>query len=108
MSALAMVWRSLFRRNWRAWLALALAGGLGGGLVIATASAADRTNRALAHYVAASSRESVLVVQGFAAGDDGIDFGSVARLPQVEVSSRVQQMVTLVRSRNGLPVFPGA
>src|SRR5262245_66632588 len=90
MSALALVWRSLFRHHWRAWLALALAGGLGGGLVIATASAAHRTDNALARYLRAIDRGNVFITQGFITGDDGLDFGKVERLPQVVEASRAQ------------------
>jgi hypothetical protein len=73
--------------------------------VIATASAADRTNDALARYVAASHREDVNLVQGFVTGDDSLNYRAVERLPQVATWSRVGQLAVLVRSRSGRPLF---
>jgi len=75
---MAVVWfrlRAVGRQRWRAWLALALLVGLGGGIVLGALAGARRTDSAYGRFL----KE----VNAFDVALAGVDLEAVRRLPQV-------------------------
>src|SRR5215471_7763107 len=92
MAAVRMRFAVELRSHWRAWLAVALLAGLAGGILVATAASARRTDSALARYQAAydfrnarvwgSNAESLVTFKTLpqvAAGSIGADIGFETR-----------------------------
>jgi hypothetical protein len=59
-----LVIRTLLRARWRSWLVLAVLAGLAGGMVIAVAAGARRTDAAYPSLIAWSAAPDALVAQG--------------------------------------------
>jgi hypothetical protein len=79
-----MRFRVELRSRWRDWLTLAVVTGLAGGVLIATAAGARRTDTALARYLVAYRFRDASVF-----ANDPFYLGKVKKLPQVEASSLV-------------------
>ena len=90
MAALWLMVRARLRTRWRSWLSLAVLAGLAGGLVIAVAAGARRTDAAYPALVAWSASPDALV----AAGDE--------RVPQVSESARLTVYSVLAPAVIGL------
>jgi putative ABC transport system permease protein len=90
MAAVWLIVRARLRTRWRSWLLLAVLAGLAGGLVIALAAGARRTDAAYPALVAWSASPDALV----AAGNE--------RLPQVSESARMTVYSVLVPAEIGL------
>jgi ABC-type lipoprotein release transport system permease subunit len=87
LAAVWLRWRSELRSRWRAWLAVAALVGLAGGVVIAAAAGARRTDSAYPRFLRAYKAADVLIA------DDGevpqpFDLRKVERLPQVAEAVR--------------------
>jgi len=88
MSAMGAVWlrlRAELRHQWRAWLALAVLLGVIGGIALAAAAGARRTDTAYPRFLRASHAAQLAVfpaISGF-----GGYFRAVARLPQVSAAA---------------------
>ena len=100
MAAVLIRLRAELRARWRAWLALAVLAGVAGGLVIATAAGARRTDSALARHRAATETMDVWVGKGDFWGLD-IDFARVERLPQVAQANRSLDLAFWARTDAG-------
>jgi len=85
MTAVWMFFRAELRRRWRTWLLLALVAGLVGGLVIAVAAGARRTDAAYPALVAWSRPADDLISLTSTEGPTfaSVQAAAVARLPQV-------------------------
>jgi ABC-type lipoprotein release transport system permease subunit len=94
------------RSRWRAWLALAVLAGVAGGLVLATAAGARRTDSALERHRDAIESVDVWVARGDFFGLD-VDFSRVERLPQVAQSSRSIDLAFWARTDKGRAVTNG-
>src|SRR5215469_15145345 len=90
MAAVWLMVRARLRTRWRSWLSLAVLAGLAGGLVIAVAAGARRTDAAYPALVAWSASPDALV----AAGDE--------RVPQVSESARLTVYSVLAPAVIGL------
>ena len=88
MRALRMQVRAELAARWRAWLVLALVAGLAGGVVIATAVCARRTDSALSRYRSFSRAPDVYVGTGLTFGLQALDLPDIRRLPQVRAVTR--------------------
>jgi putative ABC transport system permease protein len=64
VAAVWLVIRTLLRARWRSWLVLAVLAGLGGGMVIAVAAGARRTDAAYPSLIAWSAAPDALVAAG--------------------------------------------
>jgi len=64
VAAVWLVIRTLLRARWRSWLVLAVLAGLGGGMVIAVAAGARRTDAAYPSLIAWSAAPGALVAAG--------------------------------------------
>ncbi len=96
---MAVVWfrlRAVGRQRWRAWLALALLVGLGGGIVLGALAGARRTDSAYGRFL----KE----VNAFDVALAGEDLEAVRRLPQVAdvAGNDVLLMALLVGAPLGL------
>ena len=99
--------RAELRTRHRSWLVLALLIGLAGGVVLATAAGARRTESALARHVTAYELADVVTMRGFYIdGRETLDLERVARLPQVVAASRWGRLAAIFRSHSGKPVVP--
>src|SRR5215471_18252097 len=88
MSAMGAVWlclRAELRRQWRAWLALAVLLGVIGGIALTAAAGARRTDTAYPRFLR-QSRAADLMVEPARSGFHGY-FSAVARLPEVSSSA---------------------
>jgi ABC-type lipoprotein release transport system permease subunit len=103
MDAVWIRFRAEFRRRWRAWLALALVVGLVGGLVIAVAAAARRTDTVVTRTLAAARVPDASVSTGGFTGST-IDLADVERLPQVTGAVRTVSFWVWGETDQGLPV----
>lgn len=83
MTAAWMVVQAGLRARWRSWLALALVAGVMGGLVIAVAAGARRTDAAYPALVAWSRPPDDLIALDFGRDFADVPAATVARLPQV-------------------------
>src|SRR3954452_15708102 len=83
VAAIRIRFRAELRSRRRAWLTLALLAGIAGGLAVALAAAADRTQTALHRYYAVVHGADAYVDRGFGFGEESLDLGRIARLPQV-------------------------
>jgi hypothetical protein len=106
MGAIRIRFRAELRSRWRVWLVLALAAGLAGGLLVAMVAASQRTATAFSRFLVAVNAADVYVARGIVAGDESLDFGRIARLPQVADSQRRLLLAYIARSRSGRPLFP--
>jgi hypothetical protein len=106
VSAIRIRFRAELRSRWRDWLALALLAGLAGGVTVALAAAADRTQTALHRYYTAVHGADAYVDPGFAFGEEKLDLQRIARLPQVTESEPTAHLAVISRSRSGQPIIP--
>lgn len=106
MAAIRIRFRAELRARWRAWLILALAVGLGGGLLVALAAAAQRTTTAFDRFLVAVNAADAYVGRGIAVGQESLEFDRIARLPQVAASERRLLLAVIARSRSGRPIYP--
>ena len=100
--AVGSVWLTLraeFRSGWRSWLALALLLGVMGGVVLAAAAGARRTDTAFPRLLA-WSRASALQVVPYGNGVPGY-YRALGRLPQVAAMSTADLMDMAVRVGGG-------
>ncbi len=86
------------RSSWRSWLALAVLAGLSGGVVVAAAAGARRTDSALARHVVAYRFPDVSV------GNSEL-FDRVRALPQVAATSESLSLAYVARDARGRPVL---
>src|SRR5215470_13571386 len=87
MSAMGAVWlrlRAELRRQWRAWLALAVLLGVIGGIALTAAAGARRTDTAYPRFLRRSNAADLLVSPA-RSGFHGY-FRAIARLPEVASS----------------------
>ncbi|MDP9228415.1 MAG: hypothetical protein M3M99_05105, partial [Actinomycetota bacterium] len=103
MAAIRIRLRAELRSSWRVWLTLAVLAGLAGGLVIATAAGARRTDSALERGRVATETVDVWVGRGDFFSLD-LDFDRVERLPQVAQVSRSIDLAFWARTDSGRPV----
>ena len=90
--------RDELRSRPRSWLVLALLIGLAGGVVLATAAGARRTESALARHVTAYELADVVTMRGFYIdGRETLDLERVASLPQVVAASRWGRRAAMFR-----------
>ena len=95
------------RARWRAWLALAVFAGVTCGVVIALAAASARTASAYHRYLVASNHADAYVDPGFAfGGDESLDLGRIARLPEVEAAERTAMPFVIAKSASGRSIYP--
>jgi hypothetical protein len=106
MSAVRIRLRAELRARWRAWLILALAAGVAGGLLVAMAAASQRTASAFDRFLAEVNAADAYVGRGIAVGDESLEFDRIARLPQVAASERRFILAWIARSRSGRPLYP--
>jgi hypothetical protein len=97
MTAVWMFFRAELRGRWRSWLVLALLAGLFGGLVIAVAAGARRTDAAYPDLVAWSRSPDDMISL---TSTEGPTFASlpaarVARLPQVTAAAELTSFTVL-------------
>jgi ABC-type lipoprotein release transport system permease subunit len=105
MAALRIRLRAQVRSRWRAWLAIGVLAGLLGGIVIAGAAGAKRTQGSYRRYLASINGADVYVDPFVSEQGDSIPLNPVARLPQVAKSERAVQLAVQVRSRKNKPIF---
>ena len=96
--------RSELRTRLRSWVALAVLAGLVGGIAIAAAAAARRTETAVPRSVAESNFSDVKVQQS---GSPSLDYGEVRRLPQVAYAYRADNFFFNGRTDAGRPIDVG-
>jgi len=98
MSAVWLVVRAQLRSGWRSWLVVAIVAGLAGGLVIAVAAGARRTDAAYPDLVAWSGSPDELVGLGPDLGSAyaNVSVSEVSRFPQVTSVARVTSYTSLV------------
>jgi hypothetical protein len=106
VAALQIRLRAELRSRWRAWLALTLIAGLAGGLVVAFAAGAHRSQTALHRYYIAVHGADAYVDPGFAFGEEDLDLRRIARLPQVAESEPTAHLAVISRSLDGVPIQP--
>ncbi len=98
MAAVWMWFRIELRSRWRGWLTVALLAGIAGGLVVAAAAGARRTDSALARHLAAYRFQDAMV---------GVPPSSAARiraLPQVQASALDGELFYCARDAENRPV----
>lgn len=83
MTAVWLVIRAGLRARWRSWLALSLVAGVMGGLVIAVAAGARRTDAAYPALVAWSRPPDDVIALNFGPDFAEVPAATAARLPQV-------------------------
>ncbi len=83
MTVVLTLLRTEFRSRWRAWLAVALLVGVAGGVVLATATGARRTDTAYARFLR-SSKAADVVLSPTQTGLPGY-YAAVARLPGAQL-----------------------
>jgi hypothetical protein len=106
VSALVMRLRAELRARGRAWLVLALAIGVTGGLVVAVASTARRTEMAFDRHLQASVAADAYVDAGVGLGDTELDVARLAGLAPVSRAERTRLLAIISRARSGRPIFP--
>lgn len=104
MSALWLRARSELRSRLRSWVGLAIIVGLVGGIAIAAAASARRTETAVPRSVVVSNF-SHLTVQQF--GKTTLDYGQVMQLPQVGDSYRAGNFFFTGETDSGRPLDVG-
>jgi len=87
MSAVWMYARNELRARWRAWFAIALMVGVAGGVVMAAAAGARRTDSAVARFLVRAHASNAFV------GADPSRFQAIASLPQVETAAALSRML---------------
>jgi hypothetical protein len=106
VAAIRIRFRAQLRSRWRAWLILALAAGAAGGLVVAMAAGAHRTQSAYGRYLLSVNAADAYVDPPFFLGEQHFDLQRVARLPQVAATERTFHLAVISRSRSGKPIYP--
>src|SRR5215208_4323017 len=101
MTAVWMRLRTELRNKWKGWFAVAMAAGLGCGVIVAAAAGARRTDSALARHLAAYRFPDVIITEG----DEGVR-GEIARLPPVETSAYLANLAYVARDANNRPLRP--
>src|SRR5206468_11441252 len=79
---------SELRARWRAWLVIALMLGIAGGVVMAAAAGARRTDNAVPRFLRYAQASTAFV------GTDPSGFHAIAALPQVEAASALARLLT--------------
>jgi hypothetical protein len=95
MGAVSMVVMAGLRSRWRSWLALALVAGLMGGLVVAVAAGARRTDAAYPALIAWSRPPDDLISLGWGQTFAGAPAAAVSRLPQVTAAATLTSYTAL-------------
>src|SRR5215472_6882294 len=97
MSAVWLVVRAQLRSGWRSWLVVAIVAGLAGGLVIAVAAGARRTDAAYPDLVAWSGSPDELVGLGSGLGPlyVNVTAAAITRLPQVASAAELTTYTAL-------------
>ena len=108
MAAVRIRFRAELRSRWRAWLALALMAGAAGGVVVALAAGAHRTQTALHRYYVATHAADAYVDPGFGFGEESLNLGRIERLPQVADWELTALLAALARGRSGQPLVPSS
>jgi len=106
VAAVRIRFRAELRSRWRAWLALALMAGAAGGVVVALAAGAHRTQTALHRYYVATHAADAYVDPGFGFGEESLNLGRIERLPQVAHWELTALLAALARGRSGQPLVP--
>ena len=106
MAVLAIRMRAALRSRWRSWLAVAILAGVLGGIVIAAAAGARRTEGSYRRYLGSINQGDIYVDPFVSEGGDSIPLDPVARLPEVSKTERSLQLAAIVRSSKGRPIFP--
>jgi ABC-type antimicrobial peptide transport system permease subunit len=101
VTAVALRLRTELRSRLRSWLGLALLAGLAGGLVIAAAAGARRTETAVPRSEAASHFSDLTVGQF---GFSSIDFGRLQSLPEVDYAYRADNFFFTGKTDRGRPL----
>jgi hypothetical protein len=95
MDLLHTVLAAELRRQWRAWLGLALAAGIVCGVVVAVAEGAHRAQTTVSRYRAATANEDVEVNWIPLFGGPKIDITAAMKLPQVAAAGEVEELLPL-------------
>lgn len=110
MTAVWFRFRAELRTRWRAWLGLALIVGLAGGLVIALAASARRTDSAYDRFVRAQDGYDILVslnTSGFGAPtEETFDADELEALPQVADTAETASFFVSLGAGVGVLVPP--
>src|SRR3954454_15766164 len=106
MAAVGIRFRAVLRSRWRAWLALAVLAGVVGGSVVALWAGAERTSTSYRRFLVATNAADAYVDPGIGFGDDSLNLGRVAKLPQVQQSESSLVLAVISRSRSGKPILP--
>lgn len=103
MSAVWIRFGAELRNRWRSWLVLAVLAGLAGGVVIAAAAGARRTETAYPRFLAATRAADVIMTNGtaYANLNSQFDFETVRRLPQVAEAVKFGYYVVSGGARGG-------
>ena len=106
MAAVRIRFRAELRPRWRSWLTLALMAGAAGGVVVALAVGAHRTQTAPHRYYVAAHAADAYVDPGFGFGEESLNLRRIERLPQVAEWELTAQLVAVARSRSRQPLLP--
>lgn len=87
MGAVGLLARGEFRRRWRSVVGLMVLVGVVGGLVLATAAGARRSETALARFSSASRSSDVSLLLAFGYTPTGAQLGELRRVPDVAAIS---------------------
>jgi FtsX-like permease family len=112
MSPVWLVVRAALRQRWRAWLVVAVVAGLLGGLVMAVAAGARRTDAAYPALIAwsRSPDDVISTVPGLPGTYANVSEAAVRRLPQVTQAAELDSFtalapasITVMASTQGIP-----
>lgn len=103
MTAIWVRLRAELRSRWRSWLALALLAGIAGGIVMAAAAAARRTDSAYPRFIRAQRAVDVAVIDRNPTALFS-SLGLVEKLPEVADFERFDLFLAGIRTDEGLAV----
>ncbi len=109
MGAVWLRSRAELRQRWKAWLAVALLAGIGGGIAIGAFAAADRVEQTYPEFVEAGHPMDVLVPGANPFGlVGGVELDDVARLPEVaETADASANLLFAGSTPDGRLIGPG-
>jgi hypothetical protein len=109
MGAVWLRSRSELRHRWKAWLAVALLAGVGGGIATGAFAAAERVDHTYPDFVEAGHPTDVLVPGASPFGlVGGVDLNQVSRLPEVaETADASAALLFAGRTPGGRLIGPG-
>jgi FtsX-like permease family len=109
MGAVWLRSRSELRHRWKAWLAVALLAGIGGGIATGAFAAAERVERTYPEFVEAGHPMDVLVPGASPFGlVGGVDLNQVGRLPEVaDTADASAALLFAGRTPGGRLIGPG-